>query len=73
MREARACVIKYFREDSEEKIFFLSDIIGIIDKRLISKPIHIVSHEYEEIAIKVPRIIEFIKMILCNFIKKRKD
>lgn len=39
--DARTCVIKYFRVASVAKEFFVSDIKGIIDKRLISNPIHI--------------------------------
>lgn len=45
---------------------------GIIDNKLISSPIHILSHEYEEIEIRVPKTIEFRKRILYIFIKKRK-
>jgi len=43
--EAMACVIKYFREASEEKRFFVLFIRGMIDNRLISNPIHIPIHE----------------------------
>lgn len=40
MAEARACVMKYLIEDSEENMsFFLSK--GIMEIRLISSPIHI--------------------------------
>lgn len=44
----------------------------MIERRLISKPIHIDIHEYDEIVINVPAIAKFMKRILCNFIKKGK-
>lgn len=47
--------MKYFIKASEQKIFF-EFIKGIIESRLISNPIHILSHENDEIEIKVPRI-----------------
>jgi len=37
---------------------------GIIDRRLISRPIHILSQEYEEIVISVPKIMVKKKIIL---------
>lgn len=43
--EANAWVIKYLRVVSEEYIFFEFFIKGIIDIKLISKPIHILNHE----------------------------
>lgn len=58
IRDAIAWVIKYFIDDSEENIFFLLENSGIIDNRLISSPIHILIHEYDEIEINVPIIIE---------------
>lgn len=54
--EARAWVIKYFKADSEGYELFELVIKGIIDKRLISNPIHILNHEYDEIVIRVPII-----------------
>lgn len=42
--------------DSFENKFFLSIMRGINDNKLISRPIHIPSHEEEEIEIKVPKI-----------------
>ncbi len=56
--EAKACVRKYFREDSEENKFFDLIIKGIKDNKLISKPIQILNQDVEETAIKVPDIIE---------------
>ena len=58
MAEANAWVRKYFKEDSEENKFFDLIIKGIKDNKLISKPIQILNHELEEIAIIVPIIIE---------------
>lgn len=43
--EAIAWVIKYFIADSEEYIFFVDLNRGIIERRLISSPIHIEIHE----------------------------
>lgn len=56
MVEAIAWVIKYFRAASEGKIFFEFFIRGIKDNKLISNPIHILIHEYEEMVISVLRI-----------------
>lgn len=58
MVEAKACVMKYFKEASEEKRFLFLFIRGIIDRRLISSPIHIPIHEREEIEMRVPIISE---------------
>lgn len=54
--EAKAWTRKYFNEASEENKFFEDIIMGIKDRRLISKPIQILNHEFEEIVIKVPKI-----------------
>lgn len=62
--EANAWVIKYFREASEEKRFFLLFIRGIIDRRLISNPSHIPIQVMDEIEIKDPIIIEVKNNIL---------
>ena len=57
MVEAIAWIIKYLIEDSLVKIFFLSLIRGIKDRRFISKPIHIPNQEEEEIVMKIPIVI----------------
>lgn len=62
--EAKACVKKYFRDDSEENKFFDPIIKGIKDNKLISNPIHILNQEEEEIEIKVPRTIDIKNNIL---------
>lgn len=64
IREAIVWERKYFKDDSDEYIFFVELNKGIIDKRLISKPIHIPIQEYEEMAINVPIIIVFKNKIL---------
>lgn len=56
--------MKYLIADSEENEFEYLDIRGIIDKRLISKPIHILNQDKEEIEIKVPKIIVLININL---------
>lgn len=56
--DAKAWVMKYFIDASEENILFLLFIRGIIDNRLISKPIHIPIQVLEDIAISVPIIID---------------
>lgn len=43
--EAIAWIIKYFRDASDAIILFVLLIRGIIERRLISNPIHIVIHE----------------------------
>lgn len=70
--DAKAWVIKYFIADSDENIFFVDVIKGIIERRLISRPIHILNHEYEQIEIRVPIINVLKKMILYSLIKKRR-
>lgn len=62
--DAKAWVKKYFKEDSEENKFFVLIIKGIKDKRLISNPIQILNQELAEMAIKVPNIIDIIKINL---------
>lgn len=64
IREAIVWERKYFKDDSDEYMFFVELNKGIIDKRLISKPIHIPIQEYEEMAINVPIIIVFKNKIL---------
>lgn len=48
--------MKYLREDSEDNRLLLLFIRGIIDRRLISNPIHILTHLYDEVAKIVPII-----------------
>lgn len=64
INEAKAWVIKYFNEDSEDILFFNELNKGIIDNKLISNPIHILNHEYDEIEIIVPITILLKKIIL---------
>lgn len=57
MAEPRACVKKYFRVASEDKIFFLFvSIIGIKDNKLSSNPTQAVTQLGEEVVIKIPKI-----------------
>jgi hypothetical protein len=72
IRDAIACVIKYFIDASVEKTFFFSEKIGITDNRLISSPIHILNQEYDETEISVPDTMEVMNINLYNLIKKRK-
>lgn len=58
--EAKACVRKYFKEDSEENKFFDLIIKGIKDNKLISRPIQILNQAEEDTAINVPTIIKMI-------------
>lgn len=64
--------MKYFSEDSEEKMFFVLENRGITDNRLISRPIHILNQEYDDTEISVPITIDLKKMILNILTKKRK-
>lgn len=69
--EANLWTKKYFIPDSlEYKLFFVT-MIGIIDKRLISTPIHINSHEYEVTVINDLTIRELINRILYNLLIKK--
>lgn len=54
--DAKAWTIKYLTEVSEENKLDLLFIKGIIDNKLISRPIHIPIQEYDEIEIRVPII-----------------
>lgn len=67
--EAKAWVTKYLIEDSDDLLILLS-IRGIIDNKLISRPTHILTQEFEEILIKVPTITEIIKSKFLSFINK---
>lgn len=71
--EAMACVIKYFIAASDANTFFFSENKGITESKLISRPIHILIQEYDEIAIVVPKIMEFVNRILLTLIKKGKS
>lgn len=53
--DAKACVKKYFKAASDEYKLFIFIIKGINDKRLISKPIHTLNHEAEQILMIVPK------------------
>jgi len=62
--EAIDWTIKYLIADSADSMFFWLCISGIIDSRLISKPNHIPSQEYDEIEIMVLIMIVDKKRIL---------
>jgi hypothetical protein len=51
--EAKAWIIKYFRADSTEYLFFFDKIKGIKDKRLTSSPSQAINHEFAEIEIRI--------------------
>ena len=68
--EANAWVKKYFKEASVD-IKLLSLIRGIKDNKLISKPIHAPSQEFDETVIRVP-IIKIIKNIILEELFKIK-
>jgi hypothetical protein len=70
--DAIACVIKYFIDASVENTFFFSEKIGITDNRLISRPIHILSQEYDETEISVPDTMEVMNINLYSLTKKRR-
>lgn len=53
-------------------MFFLVVNSGIIERRLISKPIHIPIHVYDEIVIIDPIIIVIVNEIFDNLIIKKK-
>lgn len=73
IKDAIAWVIKYLSDDSDEYIFLVDENNGIIESKLISRPIHIPIQVYDEIEINVPTIIILKKIILYSFkIKKRK-
>lgn len=70
--EAKAWIKKYFNEASEDIKFLLSDIRGIKDNKLISKPIQAPNHEFDEIVISVPMIKVARNNILDEFLKIKK-
>lgn len=70
--EANAWVKKYFNEASVDIRLLVLIIKGIKDKRLISRPIHTPSHEFDEIEINVPKIIENKKINLDKFLTIKK-
>lgn len=53
--EAKAWVKKYFNEASDENKLFDFIVKGIKDNKLISRPIHTLNHDEEEILINVPK------------------
>lgn len=63
--------IKYLMAASVENLLLFLNR-GIKDSKLISNPIQVVSHEYEEIEINVPMIMELKNKILKSFIIKKK-
>lgn len=67
--EARACTRKQFKAASELFKLFLSTIIGIKARRLISNPIHKPNHEFAEITINDPSQIININRILDKLLK----
>lgn len=64
MVDAKACVMKYFRAASDSYAFFCLLISGIIDRRLISRPIHILNQLFEDMVMVVPTIMEVVNKIL---------
>lgn len=70
--DAIACVIKYFNDDSDDRVLDLLAINGIIDNKLISSPSHIPIQEYEEIDTRVPIIIDVVNIILYILVIKKK-
>lgn len=70
--EARACVRKYFIEASVDIKFEWIVIRGINASKLISRPIHALSHEFDEIEIIVPIIKIIRKRIFEGFFKIKK-
>lgn len=62
--DAIACTRKYLIEDSDENELFFELIKGINDNRLISSPIHVPNHDWDEIVIVVPIIKVVINIIL---------
>lgn len=70
--EARAWVMKYLIEASDEYISVFLERRGIIEIRLISRPIHIPIHEYDDKEIRVPEIIVEMNRSLYFLIKKKR-
>lgn len=56
IKEANVWKIKYNNTDSLENKFFSLIIKTINDNKLISNPIHVFNHEFEEIVINLPKI-----------------
>lgn len=69
--EAIACVIKYFIAASDSILLFVFLIIGIIESRFTSNPIHILIQELDDITIIVPVIIDIINVSLYRFFIKK--
>jgi hypothetical protein len=71
--EARTCIIKYFSEASALYKFLTLDIRGINDIRLISRPIHVPSHDLEDIDTNTPPTKVINKRILLEFLGIREE
>lgn len=73
IEEAKAWVKKYFNLLSEVNKFFLPSFIrGIKESKLISKPIHAPSQEFDEIVINDPKINVIKKILFEIFLIKKK-
>lgn len=70
--DANAWVKKYFNEASEENKLFNFIVRGIKDNKLISKPIHTLNQEEEQILIIVPKNNVDKNNILYEFFKIKK-
>lgn len=70
--DARAWVKKYFNEASEENRLFNFIVKGIKDNKLISKPIHTLNQDEEQILIIVPKNRVDKNNILYEFFKIKK-
>ena len=71
--EASTCTMKYFNEASVLYIFLTLNITRINDIRLISRPIHVPSHELEDTDIKTPLIKVVNKRILVELLGIREE
>jgi hypothetical protein len=70
--DAKAWVRKYFKEASEENKLLIFIVRGIKDNKLISKPIHTLNQEEEQILIIVPKNKVDKNNILYEFFKIKK-
>jgi hypothetical protein len=71
--EASTCTIKYFNEASVLYIFLTLDIRGMNDIRLISSPIHVPSHEFEDTDTNTPLTKVISNRILVELLGIRED
>jgi hypothetical protein len=71
--EASTCTMKYFSEASVLYIFLTLDIKGINDIKLISRPIHAPSHEFEDTDINTPLTKVVNKRILVELLGIREE